>query len=78
MSTKTRKSDAMKFLEDLTGGTLIFGEMLAGIRLGEEETQKQFASKLRSPIQHLGNIEKALKVVSPERAVKFAENIRLF
>lgn len=76
MTTKTKKSKTMKFLEDLTGGPLTFGRMLAAIREGEGETQKTFAARLGIPVQHLCNIERGLKAVSPERALKFARILK--
>ena len=69
----TKKSDTMKFLEGLTGGPLTLKELISSIRVGEEMTQKDFAQKLGISVQHLCNIEKGLKVVSPARAVKFAK-----
>jgi hypothetical protein len=36
MTTKKKKSKAMKFLEKLTGGPLIFADLFRSIREGEE------------------------------------------
>ncbi|MBI2337121.1 MAG: helix-turn-helix transcriptional regulator [Deltaproteobacteria bacterium] len=73
MTTKIKKSQARDFLEKLTGGALTFGRRLTAIRLGEEESQIVFAKRLKISPQHLCNIEKGLKIVSPERAAKFAK-----
>jgi transcriptional regulator with XRE-family HTH domain len=62
----------MKFLEDLAGRPLTLGGLLQSIRLGEEMSQAAFAKKLGISPSHLCDIEKGRKVVSPERAVRFA------
>ncbi len=72
MSTKSRKSDAVKFLEKVAGGPLTFGRMLRSIRLGEGLTLKDFAKYLHISIPHLSDIENDRRAVSPERAAKFA------
>ena len=75
MSTKRRpkgRSDAVKFLENLTGGPLTFSSMLESTRLSEELTMAQFAKKLGISVSHLNDIEKGRKAVSPERASRFA------
>jgi transcriptional regulator with XRE-family HTH domain len=71
-----KKSDTMKFLEQLTGRPLTLGGLLHSIRLGEEMSQAAFAKKLRISPSHLCDIEKGRKVVSPERAVRFAAILR--
>jgi transcriptional regulator with XRE-family HTH domain len=68
----TRKSAAIRYLEQLTGGPLTLGRLLEAIRLGEEMTQPQFAKKLGLSKSHLNDIEKERKSVSPERAARFA------
>ncbi len=73
MSTKSKKSDAVKFLERVAGGPLTFGRLLRSIRLGEDLTLKDFAKSLRVSIPHLSDIENDRRVVSPERAAKFAD-----
>jgi len=70
MSTK-KKSDAMKFLEGLIG-KLTFGGLIEAMRQAEEMSQVEFAKKLGISKQHLCDIEKRRKFVSPERAAKFA------
>ncbi len=66
------KSDTMKFLENAAGRPLTLGGLLESIRLGEEMSQAEFARKLRISASHLCDIEKGRKVVSPERAARFA------
>jgi len=70
MSTK-KKSDVMKFLEGLVG-KLTFGGLIEAMRQAEEMSQVEFAKKLGISKQHLCDIEKRRKFVSPERAAKFA------
>jgi transcriptional regulator with XRE-family HTH domain len=73
MSTKEKKSDAVKFLEKLAGGPLTIGGMISSIRLGEDKTLEVFAKKLKISRSHLCDIEKGRKGVSVERAAAFAK-----
>ena len=66
------KSETMKFLEDTAGRPLTLGGLLESIRLSEEMSQAVFAKKLGISASHLCDIEKGRKVVSPERAGRFA------
>lgn len=72
MSTKAKRSAAVKFLEKIAGGPLTLGRLLESIRLGEYMTMKDFADRLEISVSHLNDIEKGRKRVSPERALKFA------
>ena len=76
MSIKRKKSASMKFLEDLTGGPLSLGKFLQSIRLGEEMSQVEFSEQLGISKSHLCDIEKGRKLVSPERAAKYAKILR--
>jgi len=76
MVIKRKKSAAMKFLEDITGGPLSLGKFLQSIRLGEEISQVEFARQLGISKSHLCDIEKGRKLVSPERAVIFAKILK--
>ncbi len=73
MNTKIKKSDAIKALEKIAGGPLSFGRLLRSIRMGEELTLKDFSKSLDISIQHLSDIENDRRVVSAERAAKFAD-----
>ena len=75
MNTNSRKSDALRFLEGVTGGPVTFGKLLEAIRQGEEKTQPEFAKRLRLSKSHLNDIEKGRKAVSPERAARFAKSL---
>ena len=72
MGTK-KKSDAVKYLESLSGGPLTFGAMLAAIRDGEEISQVDFAKRLKISKAHLCDLEKGRRLPSPARAAKFAK-----
>ncbi|MCM0606943.1 MAG: helix-turn-helix transcriptional regulator [Xanthomonadaceae bacterium] len=72
MSTN-KKSDTMNFLEEVAGRALTLGGLLESLRMGEEHTLAEFAKKLKISVSHLCDIEKGRKVVSPERAAKFAK-----
>ena len=69
---KHRRSDAMAFLERLSGGQLTLAKLLRSIREGEAMTQAEFAETLGISKQHLSHIENGRKVVSPERAARWA------
>jgi transcriptional regulator with XRE-family HTH domain len=71
MRTK-RKSGTMKYLERVAGRPLTLGSLIESIRLGEEMSQTAFARKLGVSPSHLCDIEKGRKVVSPQRAARFA------
>ncbi|MCC7440526.1 MAG: helix-turn-helix domain-containing protein [Bdellovibrionales bacterium] len=75
MRTK-KKSETMKFLEDVAGRPLSLGGLLESIREGEEMSLAVFSKKLGISTSHLCDIEKGRKVVSPERAVRFAKALR--
>jgi transcriptional regulator with XRE-family HTH domain len=65
--------DAAPFVERLVGGPISLGALIEAIRQGEEETQTDFAARLGISRSHLCDIEKGRKIVSPERAARFAE-----
>lgn len=70
---RTRKSETMEFLEEIAGRPLSLGGLLESIRLAEDASLAVFAARLRISASHLCDIEKGRKVVSPERAVRFAK-----
>ena len=72
---KAKESKAMTFLEDMMGGPLTFGDHLAAIRRGEEMTLQSFAEKLGVSRQHLCDIEKGRRRISPNRASKWARTL---
>lgn len=66
------KSNAMAFLEEMSGGPLTFAKVLRSIRDGEAKTQAEFAETLGISKQHLSHIENGRKAVSAERAARWA------
>jgi len=74
MSTKN-KSETMQFLEKLTGGPLTIGELLRALRKSDDQTQEEFAKTLEISKQHLCDIEKGRKAVTPARAALFATRL---
>jgi transcriptional regulator with XRE-family HTH domain len=75
MTTK-KQSDTMRFLEKTAGRPLSLGGLIESIREGEDASQVSFAKKLGISPSHLCDIEKGRKVVSPERAAKFARILK--
>lgn len=71
----TKKTKTRKFLEKLTGGPVTLGKLIEAIRLGEEQSQVQFAKQLKVSRSHLNDIEKGNKDVSPARAARFAKQL---
>lgn len=70
--TIKKKSEAVKFLEKLTGGPLTMAKILNSTRLGEEMSQAEFARLLGIPRANLCDIEKERRFVGPELAERFA------
>ena len=58
-------------------GHISFGEMLHSFRQNGELTQVDMAETLSISKQELCNIEKGRKLVSVERAVKFANDLKM-
>ncbi len=69
----TKKSEAVRLLEKVTGGPVTLGRFLKAAREGEEMTQPEFAKKLGISKSHLNDIEKGRKAISPDRAARFAK-----
>ncbi len=70
---KRRRSDAMTFLEALTGGPLTLAEMLSAIREGEGWSQVAMGRKLGVSRAHICDIEKGRRTIRPERAARWAK-----
>ena len=66
------RSETMGFLEKVSGGPLTLAKLIRSIRVGEELTQAELAATLRISKQHLSHIENGRKLVSPERAARWA------
>ena len=75
MTTKTKKSDAIKFLDGLVGHPQSFGSMLRALRLSDEKTLQEYAELLGTSRHQLSDIERGVRVVSEEKASKFAKRL---
>jgi transcriptional regulator with XRE-family HTH domain len=65
-------TNAKQYLEKILG-KLTLGSAIRAIRLGEEESQTAFASKLNVSTQYLCDLEHNRKIVSAKKANNFAE-----
>ena len=70
-----KKINAKKSIRNLTGH-ISFGEVLNSFRVSKELSQVEMAKALGVSKQDLCNIEKGRKIVSIERAVKFAKSLK--
>lgn len=70
--TKEGKSRALKLLERLAGGPLTLGRAIEALRKCEELSQDECARKLGISKSHLCDVEKGRKIVSAERAARWA------
>ena len=71
----TTKNALDVFKEMRKGKPLSLSELLNSLRLCEEMSQQEFAKNLGVSKQHLCDIEKKRKNVSPARAVMFAKKL---
>lgn len=69
---KSRDYLDTKLERKLLGGPLTFGMALASIRRLSEMTQAEFAKKLGISKQHVCDLEKSRKLVSTEKAARYA------
>ena len=67
------KSEARKFLEKLNHGPITFGQLVESHRLCDEISQAELARKMHISRAHLCDIEKGRRLVSAERAARFAK-----
>lgn len=73
MSTKSKVTDkTLKELEKITGGPLTLGKLVWSLRMSDEKTQVEFAKNLNISKQHLCDIERGRKPVSPKLAGQYA------
>lgn len=74
MSTKSKMTEnTLKHLEKIAGGKLTLGKLIWAIRDADDASQVDFAGKLKITKQHLCDIERGRKSVSPKLAAKYAE-----
>ena len=76
MRTKSKITDkTLKELEKISGAPLTFGDVIYSTRMCDECTQVEFAKKLGISRQHLCDIEKNRKYVSPKLAATYARKL---
>lgn len=68
----TKMNDTLKFLEQVSRSKLTLGKLINSIRLGEELSQVEFATKLGISRQQLCDIEHERKTISPKLAAQYA------
>lgn len=80
MTTKRAKRapsrEASKYLESLMGEALTLGAALSGLREADDLSLAAFAKLLGVSRSHLCDIEQGRRIVSPERAARFAHALR--
>ena len=72
---RAHRSDARKFLEELRGEPLSLGALLAAIREGEGWSQAHMGEVLGVSRAHVCDIEKGRRLVTPDRAVRWANKV---
>jgi len=72
---KEKKSAAVKYLEKLRGGPLTFGALVRSIRETDDHTLEDLAKLLGVSRSHLCDIEKGRRIVSAERASRWARTL---
>lgn len=73
ITKKSRDSLSAELEYKLLGGPLSFGMALASIRRLAGLTQPEFAKKLKISKQHVCDLEKGRKLVSTEKAARYAK-----
>ena len=73
---RSNVSSGVELEERLLGAPLSFGGALASIRRLSGLTQLELAKKLGVSKQHVCDLEKGRKLVSPEKAAKYAKVLR--
>lgn len=74
MSTKSKVTDStLKSIAKVTGAKLTLGKLIWAIRHSDDISQVDFATRLNITRQHLCDIERERKFVSPKLAAQYAE-----
>lgn len=74
MITKNTK-ETKQYLENLIGEKLTLGTFILAIRQGEELSQVEFAKLLGVSRQVLCDIEHGRRIISPKKAMEYAETL---
>ena len=72
MNTKKKKSKAVRFLEELNGGSLTIAQAINSSRLCEEISQAELGARIGASRAYVCDVEKGRRIVTPERALEFA------
>ena len=72
MSTR-KLSGARRYLAQLRGGPLSFGDMIESLREADDLSQSDLARKLKISRAQLCDIENGRRIVVPKRAAQFAK-----
>jgi transcriptional regulator with XRE-family HTH domain len=75
MTIRKSSSEALNYINQLTGEAITFGGMLANIRQCDEISQVTFAKMLGVSRQYLCDIEHNRKLVSPKSAYEYAKKL---
>ncbi|MEK7704350.1 MAG: helix-turn-helix transcriptional regulator [Myxococcota bacterium] len=75
MTTRQRKSAAVRTLEKMAGGPLTFARLIRSTREAEEWSQTTMARRLGISVSHLCDIEHGRKAVSAGRAAAWAHEL---
>jgi len=62
----------MEVLEGIAEAPLTLGALVRAVRLGEGQSQAEFARRLGISKQHLSEVERGRKAVAAERAARWA------
>jgi len=74
MSIKSKMTQkTLKSIEMITGAKLTLGKLIWAIRQSDDISQIDFAEKLQVTKQHLCDIERGRKAVSPKLAAEYAK-----
>lgn len=65
----------LRDIEKITGAKLTLGKLLWAIRRADEKSQIDFSKKLGITKQHLCDIERGRKPVSPKLAAEYAKKL---
>jgi transcriptional regulator with XRE-family HTH domain len=69
----TKKSTVTRQLDKIRGGSLTFGVMIESLRICDEISQTELASRIKISKAHLCDIEKGRRAVTLTRAILFAK-----
>lgn len=76
MNIKSKVTEnTLKSIAKITGTKLTLGKLIWAIRQADDISQVDFAARLNITRQHLCDIERERKVVSPKLAAQYAETL---